>query len=346
MKILLAASACLFCLSTASLSAAIAPWGTLLFNNSTPSKVTNSLTGQAVPAGNTFRVALYAAAAGEMNEANFTKVADTNFFSAGLFIGGTVLVPPIPPGGTGHVQVRVWEMAYGSTYEAASQAGMINGRGALLGKSPILGTLTGDGETLPPRSLIWTGLKSIILTAATGPAFSVNSILVPEGTNGTVQAVFTVQLNPPTASATSVDFVTLDGSAVAGSDYVATNGTLNFAAGQTSGVVSVTVTADAPVEADEDFFLRLTNSVGAATAPVLGRCLITEVRLVGLSVDVAITFNTVAGHHYVVEKSDDFVNWSAVTGAGNVTGTGSTATVYDVGGGCQASRIYRARLLD
>ena len=76
-----------------------------------------------------------------------------------------------------------------------------------------------------------------------------------------------------------------------------------------------------------------------------GRCLITEVRITGISVDVAVSFNTVAHHRYVVEKSADLVNWTSVAGAEDVPGTGAVVTVYDRGGGCQPHQVYRGRLL-
>src|SRR5206468_9581641 len=116
--------------------------------------------------------------------------------------------------------------------------------------------------------------------------FSINNIVVAEGTNGTVQAVFTVSLQPAAASTATVNFVTLDGTALAGSDYIATNGTLTFAAGETSKALSVTLTPDPVPEPDEDFFVRLTNGVNAYVSPSLRRAVITEVRVTGISVDV------------------------------------------------------------
>ena len=77
-----------------------------------------------------------------------------------------------------------------------------------------------------------------------------------------------------------------------------------------------------------------------------GYCLITEVRIASIRLDVAVTFNTVNNHHYVLEKSDDMVTWSSVGGAEDVTGTGDSKTVYDLGGGPQSQRVYRVRLLE
>jgi len=347
MKTLLLGVAVVSCILGGQWNAAGQTYGTLVFNNSAALKITNALTGAGT--GPDFRVGLYAALDGTTNEAVFTLTHVTNCLSgnsAGLFIGGIRPVPPIPSGMYGMIQIRVWEAAYGNSYEEAAAAPPMNGRTACLGTSAIMRIQLGGGG-VPTGSLTAPGnLRPIIVTSESLTSFSINDVLVAEGSNGTVQATFTVTLLPPSSSATSIDFLTVDGNATAGSDYVATNGTLSFAAGQTSATLSVSLTPDVPVESDEAFYVNLTNSIGALIARAQGRCLITEVRLMGLSVDVSITFNTVAGHHYVVEKSDDFVNWSAVTGAENVTGTGGANTIVDHGGGCQPSRMYRARLLD
>ena len=88
------------------------------------------------------------------------------------------------------------------------------------------------------------------------------------------------------------------------------------------------------------------RNVPAFIQKAQGSCLITEVRITGIRLDVAVSFNTVSGHTYTVEKTDDGVNCSAVTGAENVPGTGNIVTVYDEGGGGQSQRIYRARLIE
>ena len=60
----------------------------------------------------------------------------------------------------------------------------------------------------------------------------------------------------------SVDYATADGTAIAGSDYTATSGTLTFTPGQTSKPVPVTITDDALAEDDETFTLNLSNATG------------------------------------------------------------------------------------
>ena len=61
----------------------------------------------------------------------------------------------------------------------------------------------------------------------------------------------------------SVDFATADGSAKAGLDYTATNGTLVFAAGVTNRTFTVPILNDGLVEATETFRVTLSNPTNA-----------------------------------------------------------------------------------
>jgi hypothetical protein len=72
-------------------------------------------------------------------------------------------------------------------------------------------------------------------------------------------AAFTVSLAQPLQSAVSVDYATADGTAVAGSDYLATSGTLVFAPGQTTQTVLVRTLDDANTAPTETFTLNLSN---------------------------------------------------------------------------------------
>ena len=71
---------------------------------------------------------------------------------------------------------------------------------------------------------------------------SVNDLVVSEGSNGVGFANFKITLISTQAVAVSVHFATADGTALAGSDYVATNGTVVFAPGEKLKTVSVELT--------------------------------------------------------------------------------------------------------
>jgi|GEM_PF-161501 len=93
---------------------------------------------------------------------------------------------------------------------------------------------------------------------------SIANASVLEGDKGTTQALFKVTLSRPGAVNTTVMFATSNGTATAGSDYVAAAGTLTIPAGRTNGVIAVLVKGDKVKEsAEETFHVSLSNAVNA-----------------------------------------------------------------------------------
>ncbi|MCY4429383.1 MAG: hypothetical protein OXC11_03195 [Rhodospirillales bacterium] len=97
---------------------------------------------------------------------------------------------------------------------------------------------------------------------------------VPEVSASDVQAreaprarlKFQVTLSSASTEAVTVRYTTADGTATAGSDYVATSGRLVFAPGQTARTVDVPVVHDARPESAETLTLRLSGATGARLA--------------------------------------------------------------------------------
>ncbi len=87
---------------------------------------------------------------------------------------------------------------------------------------------------------------------------------VDEGHAGTTPLDLTVFLSNPSFEDISVDYATSDGTATAGSDYVATSGTLTIPAGDTAGQVEVMVKGDTTYEPNEGFTVTLSGLVGTA----------------------------------------------------------------------------------
>jgi hypothetical protein len=86
----------------------------------------------------------------------------------------------------------------------------------------------------------------------------------------TALATFTVTLAPTSAGLVTVNWATANGTATAGSDYVAGNGTLTFNPGVATQPVTVTVNPDAQVEGVETFAVNLSGATGAAIADGTG----------------------------------------------------------------------------
>ena len=95
------------------------------------------------------------------------------------------------------------------------------------------------------------------------PALSIDDPTAAEGDSGTSDVIFTVSLDLVSGLDTTVDYVTVDGSATQESDYIAASGTLTIPAGVTSAHVNVPVIGDANIEADEAFDVVLSNPVSA-----------------------------------------------------------------------------------
>ena len=91
--------------------------------------------------------------------------------------------------------------------------------------------------------------------------FSISDVSLSEG-GGSM--TFTVTLASAMASATTIDYATSDVTAVAGSDYTATSGTLTFNAGVTSRTFTVPIAADTESESTETFAVTLSNPTGGS----------------------------------------------------------------------------------
>src|SRR5262249_54958556 len=96
------------------------------------------------------------------------------------------------------------------------------------------------------------------------PRISINSVSIKEGNSGTKAMIFTVTLSAAYDQPVTVKFATHDGSAtVADNDYVATSGTLTFAPGETSRTITVMIKGDKEKEANESFYVLLSDASDA-----------------------------------------------------------------------------------
>uniref|UniRef100_UPI00227AF889 Calx-beta domain-containing protein n=1 Tax=Algoriphagus sp. PAP.12 TaxID=2996678 RepID=UPI00227AF889 len=121
---------------------------------------------------------------------------------------------------------------------------------------------TSDAEIIPSASsgTVW-GIA--LSTEDPEVLVSVDDPSVAEGNSGSTTLTFTVSLdNPAPAGGATVDYATSDGTAKAGSDYSAASGTLNFAEGETSKAVDISIVGDETVELDETLTLTLSNPTG------------------------------------------------------------------------------------
>ena len=108
------------------------------------------------------------------------------------------------------------------------------------------------------------------------PSLTISDRTVVEGDDGTVTALFTVTLSEASTRPVTVGYTTADGTAIAGTDYSVTNGSLTFTPGQTSQTIAVQVAGDRLDEFDETFFLNLSGVTNATITDAQGMVTIVD----------------------------------------------------------------------
>ena len=141
--------------------------------------------------------------------------------------------------------------------------------------------------TLPVNATIADGQGlGTITDNDDAPTISIDDVSVGEGA-GT--ASFTVSLSAASGQDVSVNVATADDTATAGADYTAVSSTtITIPAGSTSVTVPVTILDDALDEADETYFVNLSNPVNATIADGQGLgTIVDDEGAVSISIDDA-----------------------------------------------------------
>jgi hypothetical protein len=122
-----------------------------------------------------------------------------------------------------------------------------------------VGTLSRSGTTSYDRFRVRTDEQAFIGLPAPPPEVRVGDAVVTEGNSGTAIVNVIVSLNKPATEVTTVTYTTANGSATAGSDYVAVTGSVTFAVGESSKSIAIAITGDTTYEPNETFFVLLTG---------------------------------------------------------------------------------------
>lgn len=160
---------------------------------------------------------------------------------------------------TPHVTGAVALYAAANSSQTASQI-----RGALLNSAAPTASMSGKTVTGGRLDI------SAMIGNAPLPSLSINDVSVTEGNSGTTTATFTVTLSTVSADTVTVNYSTADGTAVSGSDYAATLGTLTFTPGLTTQTIVVTINGDTTAESNETWLINLSGALGAAIADSQG----------------------------------------------------------------------------
>jgi large repetitive protein len=131
-------------------------------------------------------------------------------------------------------------------------------------------TLNEDDETFTLNLSNASGATTVdaqgvgtILDEDAEPDISIGDATVAEGDTGTETASFSMTMSAVSGREVDVDYTTADGTATVGSDYENATGTVQFAPGQTTKQIDVTVDADVVAEADETFTVELSQPLNA-----------------------------------------------------------------------------------
>jgi hypothetical protein len=105
------------------------------------------------------------------------------------------------------------------------------------------------------------------------PTLSIGAAMVMEGNIGRRWMTFTLTLSAAPTQPVTVNWATVNGTALAGRDYVRAVGKVTFAAGQTTQTLRVAVIGDRLREANETFRVRLSQPVGATLSETAWRAI-------------------------------------------------------------------------
>jgi uncharacterized repeat protein (TIGR01451 family) len=159
--------------------------------------------------------------------------------------------PAAGSGGTISCTIAVFPGVEGKSISAVFEV-------ALNTSAQATNTATVTSTTTDPRT------DNNTSTFPSSAKLTIDDVRVVEGNAGTTPAVFTVRLQPANATVTAtVDYVALPITANPGFDFVATQGTLTFRAGETLKTFSVPIIGDTLDEGDETFTVQLSNPVNA-----------------------------------------------------------------------------------
>ena len=191
----------------------------------------------------------------------------------------------------------IWKSATSATQQAAATIASQNW------KVVSTGDYNGDGKsdvfwrnTSSGADTIWKSGNAATVQATTGvtnqawsvvpyegqalgagiATVTIADVAIAEGNAGTTTATFTVRLSRSTVDPVLYHITTANGTATAGSDYVAKTSDQAFSGGRTTQSFSVTVNGDTATEPNETFFVNLSNVLGASVGDGQARGMITN----------------------------------------------------------------------
>ena len=212
-----------------------------------------------------------------------------NVRGAGAASAVVMATPEAVPGVPGNLQAEADDGQMTLTWEAPTSGGGVKryqlwrtgaeiwtdiaGSDAMTRSHVVMGLSNGQSYTFQVRAAndvaIGSSAEVLATPAVQLPALSIADASVDEGNSGTVDMEFTVTLGEASSEVVTVTyatFLTPEGTATAGTDYMAANGILTFAVGETMQTFTVLITGDMTGEPDETFTVSLSGPSNAMLA--------------------------------------------------------------------------------
>ena len=181
-----------------------------------------------------------------------------------------------PPASGGSAPITRYEYRYAAGTDAFADSWTTAAGGAAAREVALANLVNGTVYRFEVRAANTVGPGAAAETTAaptTTKSLSIGDVAVDED-DGT--AALRVTLSPASTKTVTVAYATANGTATAGEDYTAANGTLTFAPGTTTRDISVEILDDDIEESDETFFVTLSNARHALLTDVRGRATIRE----------------------------------------------------------------------
>jgi hypothetical protein len=184
------------------------------------------------------------------------------------------------------------------------------------------------------------------------PTVSITDVTLNEGDSGATSAQFTVSLSAPSAKPISISISTAENSANAGTDFQPVTSTADLIPGQTSQTFGVPVIGDTIFEANETFFVNLTNPVNVTVADAQGvGTILNDDRSVQFSSDT-LAVNEAAGIVQVTVTRIGLLSASSTVRYSTISGSASDRTDFNLAVGTlqfapnEASKIITVFITD
>jgi uncharacterized repeat protein (TIGR01451 family) len=205
-----------------------------------------------LPGSMTFNVSLLPSNAVPVSVQFFTSDGTAAAGLDYLATNGTLVFPPGTTNQT--ITVTLLPDALSESNETFTVT-LVNPTNVLIGDSQATGTINDNDPS---------------------PTLTINDIAVPEGSDGTSIVTFSVALSAVSGKISSVAYTTVDGSALAGLDYLPAYGVMTFSPGVTNASVDVGIIGSSLFKPDRKFYFRLLSPDGLILSRTQAVCVVTD----------------------------------------------------------------------